>query len=142
MNKNMHINSCHSHPISSLSYVFCLCRILISTFCPFGLSYMAVKKENGVYSNIEFSGENLWRQKAVFLLLSCVQSMHRRKGKSRERRQLNIRGARQVKKIVCLEGISMTPPWGNTFLFHSSQQLPSLHLRPLTHHVRCFEDYI
>ena len=73
MNKNMHINSCHSHPISSLSYVFCLCRILISTFCPFGLlSYMAVRKENGVYSNIEFSGENLWRQKAVFLLLSCV----------------------------------------------------------------------
>ena len=48
--------------------------VLISTFCPFGLSYIAVRKENGVYSNIEFSGENLWRQKAVFLLLSSVMN--------------------------------------------------------------------
>ena len=71
---------------------------------------MAVRKENGVYSNIEFSGENLWRQKAVFLLLSCVQSMHRRKGKSRERRQLNIRGARQVEKNIDLPGRHINDP--------------------------------
>ena len=30
------------------------------------------------------------------------------------------------KKIICLEGKSMTRPQGNTFLFRSSQQLPCL----------------
>ena len=32
------------------------------------------------------------------------------------------------KSLTCLEGKSMTPHRGNTILFHSSQQLPRLHL--------------
>ena len=35
------------------------------------------------------------------------------------------------KSLICLKSKSMTPHWGNTFLFHSSQQLPCLHLGPL-----------
>ena len=35
------------------------------------------------------------------------------------------------KSLICLEGKSMTPQRGNTFLFCSSQQLPCLRLRPL-----------
>ena len=34
------------------------------------------------------------------------------------------------KSLICLEGKSMTPHRGNTSLFHSSQQLPRLRLRP------------
>ena len=34
------------------------------------------------------------------------------------------------KSLICLEGKSMTPHWGNTILFRSSQQLPRLRLRP------------
>ena len=33
--------------------------------------------------------------------------------------------------LICLEGKSMTHRWGNTILFHSSQQLPRLCLQPL-----------
>ena len=32
--------------------------------------------------------------------------------------------------LICLEGKSMTPHWGNTILFRSSQQLPRLRLGP------------
>ena len=35
------------------------------------------------------------------------------------------------KSLICLEGKSMTPHWGNTILFRSSQQLPRLRLLPL-----------
>ena len=35
------------------------------------------------------------------------------------------------KSLICLEGKSMTPRRGNTFLFRSSQQLPRLRLGPL-----------
>ena len=35
------------------------------------------------------------------------------------------------KSLICLEGKSMTPHWGNTLLYRSSQQLPRLCLRPL-----------
>ena len=59
------------------------------------------------------------------------------------------------KSLICLEVKSMTPHWGNTFLFHSSQQLPRLRLGPskgfLSWHgallgpstrlVRCFRNY-
>ena len=57
--------------------------------------------------------------------------------------------------LICLEGKSMTPYWGNTILFRSSQQLPGLRLGPskgfLSWHgallgpspclVRCFRNY-
>ena len=32
--------------------------------------------------------------------------------------------------LICLEGKSMTPGWGNTILFRSSQHLPCLRLGP------------
>ena len=38
---------------------------------------------------------------------------------------------RGKKSFICLEGKSMTPRQGNTFLFRSSQQLPRLRLGPL-----------
>ena len=34
------------------------------------------------------------------------------------------------KSLICLEGKSMTPHWGNAILFRSSQQLPRLRLGP------------
>ena len=34
------------------------------------------------------------------------------------------------KSLISLEGKSMTPHWGNTILFRSSQQLPGLRLGP------------
>ena len=35
------------------------------------------------------------------------------------------------KSLICLEGKSMTPHWGNTILCSSSKQLPHLYLGPL-----------
>ena len=34
------------------------------------------------------------------------------------------------KSLICLKGKSMTPHWGNSILFRSSQQLPCLRLGP------------
>ena len=59
------------------------------------------------------------------------------------------------KSLICLEGKSMTPQRGNTFLLHYSQELPRLRLGPLkgflsshsalqgpsTRLVRCFRNY-
>ena len=36
-----------------------------------------------------------------------------------------------IKSLICLEGKSITPYWGDTILFSSSQQLPRLRLGPL-----------
>ena len=57
-----------------------------------------------------------------------------------------------VKKSIGLKGKSMTPLWGKTFLFRSSQQLPCLRLTPLKGFLslhsalqgplmRCFRNY-
>ena len=59
------------------------------------------------------------------------------------------------RSLICLEGKSMTPSWGNTILFRSSRQLPRLRLgpskgflswhgallRPSTRLVHCFRNY-
>ena len=41
------------------------------------------------------------------------------------------------KLLICLEGKSMTPRWGNTLVIHSYQQLPRLWLGPLMGFLSC-----